>query len=115
MGTGTLIAAGAVALSGLTVVETVTQNAALVAALAAGLAGLLYLAKAAAGFVRRAADFVDRVNTLVDLTDHELRHNGGSTIKDAVSRIPSLEGRIARMEVDLKNHIDQMTATQETS
>lgn len=71
--------------------DAATAGLVFIGALATAVAGAAYL-------VRRGVAFIHRVESLVELTNLELRHNGGSSIKDAVAKIPDLEDRMRRIE-----------------
>lgn len=65
----------------------VTETAAMVAAIAAGVAGLLYLARLAWGFFTS----VQRIHELIT---HELTHNSGGSMKDNLTATAQAVGQL---------------------
>ena len=83
------------------------------AAIAAGLAALVYMGKTTRRVWRGMRDFLRRVTVMMDLTDTELRHNHGSSIKDAVSQIPQIHARVGSLENRLDAHLGRIVPTDE--
>jgi hypothetical protein len=64
------------------------------AAVAAGLVAIGWLGKEAVKGFRFMLSLARRADALLDLADHELKPNSGSSIKDAADKIPAIEQRL---------------------
>lgn len=87
----------------MTILDSLASWGGWFAAVAAGMAGLGWLAKKAF----RLASLIDDVH---DLVTTELRTNGGTSIKDAVKRIPALEKEIHVHNAKTDQRLDALEA-----
>lgn len=86
-------------------IEALGSGAGVVVAVAAAVAGGLYLARVARDGIRAVYQFARKVDAVMDLAGHELSPNGGNSMKDTVGRIPRLEARIGGLEARLDAHL----------
>lgn len=87
--------------------SNLVETAAAAAAIAAGVAGVLYLSQLAARALLRAWG---TLHGLAELVTHELEHNGGGSIKDDVVGIAVAVGQLQRQVDELLEQREDATA-----
>lgn len=78
-----------------------------IAAVVAGIAGVGWLMRAAWRGYRRFAAFAEKVEALLDLADHELKPNSGSSMVDKVDRTANAVDALTEVVDGVVERLDQ--------
>jgi len=100
------------------ITDSIGDEVAFLVAVSTALAALVYIAKTGRRALRGLVKFYRRIDAMIDLTDSELKPNGGGSIKDAVEairrdvrrnagNIESLDHRVAGVEERLDHHLGE--------
>lgn len=83
------------------------------AAVVAGLTALGWIGRRTRRAYNRLKPWVCKLQAVLDIAEYELQHNGGGSIKDAVSEIPALRRGLSTVSDSLDAHLTQSTITAE--